>query len=226
MSINIKIEGIFIEWRNVQYMSVWYVDSRYGYIYRTPEPWFNISVVNANCPSAIVHKSETHVLHTYGGYLKNFGLRTALLIEVASTEEAVLLRMLADQIVNQDHGTKSRIPSLQLILENPDWKALEELCEPLKAYKRLEPKRRGDVKGTNLLQKQIDRVNMTIDDLDGVICDAYREQTTKFIEDSYAEIERIRAETRTASRKATTARRHLTRKLLSHATFTLTPNLK
>jgi hypothetical protein len=210
----------------MSWMFCYYVESRYGYLYRDPAPWFNVDIVAANCPSAFFHCSETHIIHKLGGYLKNFGLRTCLIIETPREDEAVMLRLLGDQLINHNHGTKSRAPVLQLILENPDWNALEDVCQPLEAYKRLEGKRKDEIRATNLLQKQIDRITTTVEDLDGVVGDEYRDQTAKFIEASHSEIERIRSDGRASARTATSARRTLTRKLLSYSSYSLSPNLK
>ncbi len=206
------------------YLFCFYVESRYGYLYRTAEPWFDTEVVANNCPGAVFHFSETHPIHKIGNHLKNFGLRACMVIEAEQESDAVLLRMLEDQIIRP--GVGKRPPVLQLVLKDPDWEALGKLCEPLDAHRATEYQRRGEHKATMTLQRQIDRMSDTVDDLQDLLSDGYTRQTDDFIMMSYDEIERIKEASKAASKKAAFARRALLKKLISYSIFTLTPNLK
>lgn len=188
-------------------------------MYRDPSPWFNVQLIQDSCPDVIFHCSETHQIHKIGGYLKNFGLRTCMILEATSASDACILKMLEDQIVATDHGNKCRPPSLQLILENPDFEELQKLSDPLEEYKQGDAKRRGNTKATMTLQKQIDRVMSTVEDLDVMLSPEYMEQAAIFVDNGYQEIERIRGIARSESRKATSARKTLQKRLLSKATF-------
>lgn len=209
----------------MSWLFCYFVEARYGYIYREPSPWFNVNIVTDNCPDTIFHCSETHKIHKYGGYLKHFGLRTCMILEAKTEEDAVMLRMLEDQLVIPNTTMKARAPVLQLILNNPDYQALDALCEPIDAYKKDEYKRKGDIKATNVLQRQIDRVMMTVEDLRLAIGEDYIKQAGEFVDNSYAEIERIRKVNKSEAAKVAVARRSLRKKLLSYATFSLNPKL-
>lgn len=203
----------------MSWLFCYYVETRYGCIYRFPNPWFNQEAILEACPGAIFHCSESHKIHAIGGFLKNFGLRTCMIIEVQSDAEAMVLRLMDDQVVSMDHSMKSKPPSLQLILENPDMKTLDELSQPLIEYKRGDAKRRSDNRACQTLQKQVDRVVMTIEDLEGSISTEFIEKASAFVDSSLQEIERIRNEGRVESRKATAARKALQKKLLSFSTY-------
>lgn len=205
---------------------VFYVDSRYGYVYREPDPWFNVPLITGNCPDTKFHLSETHHLHRIGGHLKNFGLRTALILETKQETEAVMLKLLLDEIIVNNNGSRSRPPILQLILQDPDFKKLSELCSPLEEIRKGEQKRRHDQKASAMVQKNIERLVMTVEEFDGSFSEEFLQSAETFIGSCNDEIERIRVESRTLSRKAATARRKLQRELLSYATFTHHPDLK
>jgi hypothetical protein len=205
--------------RFVQYLFAFYVETRYGFLYRSPEPWFNQALVREQCPGVIFHCSETHVLHKYGGFMKNLGLRAAMILETHSAEEAVMLRMMSEQIVLPVSGVKSRPPILQLILEDPDWDVLAEISKPLWSHRANEVKRRQDLRTITSLQKQIDRMNTVLEDHSETLSVDFIRNTTTFVNASYDEIDRIKNTSKVESRNASMARRQLQRKLMSYSVF-------
>lgn len=209
----------------MSWLFCYFVEARYGYIYRDPEPWFNTEVIANNCPDTVFHCSETHLIHKFGGYLKHFGLRTCMIIEAKTEEDAVMLRMFEDQLIMPNNGSKGRTPCLQIIFNNPDYDALATLCEPIEAYKKDEHRRRADLKATSALQRQIDRAMMTVEELRDSLSEEYIKYAGEFVDHSYDEIERLREAAAERSRKAGVARRALRRKLLTYATYCKNPKL-
>lgn len=203
----------------MSWLFCYFVEPRYGIMYRDPEPWFNVKAIMDACPNVVFHTSETHVLHNIGAYLKNFGLRTCMIIEATSDADACMLRMMEDEIVVPQSLSSSKPPSLQLILQDPDFDELLKLSEPLLDYKKGDARRRENVKAITVLQKHNDRTSMALSDLDSSLSSDFLEQATIFMDVSHQEVERLQMQSRIESRKATAARKVLCRKLLSYSTF-------
>lgn len=149
-----------------------------------------------------------------------------MVIEVQDDADALLLRLISDDIVLPNPVTTSKPPVLQFILRDPDWKALDLICKPLELYKARELQRRDDNRVISSLQKCVDRMTSTMADLEEVLSDTYLSQSREFVDHSNIEIDRLHTSVKTASQEAKAARRALSKSLLNYSVFSLKTSLR
>lgn len=203
----------------MQYLFVFYIESQNGFLYKSPEPWFNEPFILASCPSAVFHTSETHLLHEYGDLLKNLGLRSSMIIETNDSDEALILRMIIDQVINVVPNARNKPPILQMILKDPEWDALAEVSAPLWSYRASGQKRLDDHLSSMLMQKQVDRLVDMVNDTSSSLSDRFLRDTQQYIESITDEIERIQKESRDLAKTISRARKALHKKLISYAIY-------
>ena len=200
----------------------YYANAKYGQAYPNPASVMNMASIAESCPTAIIHTSGTHRIHAIGNYLKMYGLGTAIVIETSDPNEATILRLLEQTVIDDTQFDKGKCPNLQLIISTDDLTVLDPICVELDEARFNQQCSREDTEeSVRKVQRMANHINRLITEMEEKATSAFKRQTVDYANQCLEEIERYTVLHKNVTRTTTSLRKQLMRAfmpMISHMT--------
>jgi hypothetical protein len=198
---------------------IYYADSNYMHSFADIESCFNQTWLTTTCQNATVYFSENHALHEIGKHLKNAGLRSSLIIQTDDPNDAMLLQLTQDGVIETVLDKDK--PVLQMVLCDPDFDLMNARVEALKAIRVAQEKSRDEVRHATDIQRINLRLTLAMQDIGSDLSPEFVDAANVFTIACATEMSRIHEDNRILAKNAGHERKILLKTLLSHATFIL-----
>ena len=197
---------------------IYYASSNYLHSFEDIESCFNKTWLANMCSDTIIHSPETHRLHEIGNRLRNNGLRTAIILQTENEHEAMVLQLMMNTVIQPQEKLP---PVLQLVLCDPDFARLTQVCMPLEELRIKQAQSRDDLQVSNNIQRVSLRLVRTVEDLGTSISPEFTTAASVFVDECSAELDRIQKNGRVIAKQSANERKKILRELMLYATFVL-----
>lgn len=194
-----------------------YASKKSGYSYSNLSHWLDLDFIQSNLPLTRIIRSG-HPLHVMGSLVKNYGMRSSIILETTDETEAAMIIMAWESFILKNGSVN--IPSLQEGWAKLD---LDHLVE-LTANTEVVPTARSmsNQNTVDLLKKLGVRIEDSLMDAEYLLSPDFIDQTGIFVDHVSTEIARlqaINAKSKSESRKIKNA---ITKELEAKSIFKLT----
>jgi hypothetical protein len=196
------------------------VNAKYGQTYFNAEECVQVDILNESCENVTVHTGTRHKIHEIGTNLKMYGLGSAIILETDSEQDATILKLLNDSIMNDVKFRNEQRPRLQLIVVSPDFAALDLICQDLEIARHHQQCSREDMEETiRVIQRQADKLVRMIDNLDDQVTDKFKKLTDDYVTSCLNEIEQHAVNHRETAKTSTGIRKQLMKAFVPYVVY-------
>jgi hypothetical protein len=198
----------------------YYVSAKYGQAYPNPADYMNMTAIIESCPSAIVHASGATRIHAIGNYLKMYGLGSSIIVETSDPNEATILRLLEQSVIDETVFPALKCPKLQLIVSTEGLTTLDPICAELDEARFNQQCSREETE-TNVrkVQRIANHLTRLIDEIEEKASVAFKKETVDYANRCIVEIERYTDLHRHVTKTTTLLRKQLMRGFIPMISF-------
>ena len=134
------------------------------------------------------------------------------MIEANDANEATILRLLEQSVINDSQFALDKLPKLQLIVTTEDLTILDPVCAELDEARFNQQCSREDTEtSVRKVQRMANHINRLVEEMEEKASVAFKRQTTDYANHCLAEIDRYQTLHRHVSKTTTSLRKQLMR---------------
>lgn len=196
----------------------YYVGAKFSHAYSNPTEYLNMPTLES-CSNIVVH-TNSHRIHEIGLYLKMYGLSTAIIIETPDVNEATILRLLEQTVINESQFAPDKCPRLQLIVGANDLSSIDTLCLELDEARFNQQCSREDTETqVRKIQRMANHLTRLVDDLEEKASQAFKNNSISYANHCMSEIDRYTAEHKKITKTTTVLRKQLMKTMMPMITY-------